>query len=472
MKIMWRRVRNGELAEVLPQANNIQPTSGQAVELASTHELSQNVLRHLRQEIESSPDDRTFGAQIAEIPEVRLAGIQGFPNADVSWTYLSTLFVVNVTENDTAIEIAYVPNEKPDEPNFFQSLFFDNRAMDVWIDLRGYWGNESFITDAFVRPYHVTVGVFGNGLNAALRFAHNTRNKVGTLIGRVLVRKGQPLQNPIANDFTMSERLARSESVYAVRAAEVPRLESSTHHVSGADACVVWVHGTLSCGLEGLKDLPVLPKIPMYRFEHDTFHEIGENASELANLINQLGCQRTCILAHSRGGLVARFSQQVLLSRYGRAINVTTFGTPHMGTPVADAANGGLAIFMRVGDFVMNGIPYASLVRRMAGMFVGVELPPGIRAMQPTSEVLRTTALFLNQPFESWAGVYQDDGGSLGYGYDIDTVVSGIFGSTIEHDLVVPTLSALGGHTATRISCAHFDYFKNPAVQDYIASLI
>jgi len=138
---------------------------------------------------------------------------------------------------------------------------------------------------------------------------------------------------------------------------------------------------------------------------------------------------------------------------------------------VADAANGGLAIFMRAGDFIVNGIPYASEVRRMAGMFVGIELPPGIRAMQPTSEVLRTSALFLNQPFDSWAGVFQDAGGSLGYGDDVDNIISGIFGSTIEHDLVVPTLSALGGNSATRIPCAHFDYFKSPAVQNYIASL-
>jgi hypothetical protein len=472
MKIMWRRVRNGDLAEVLPQASGIQPTSGQAVELASTHDVRRNVLRHLRQEIEGSPGDQTFGAQIAETPEVRLAGIQGFPNTDLSWTYLSTLFVVDVTENDGAIEIAYVPNEKRDETNFFQPLFFDNREMNVWIDLRGYWGNESFITDAFVRPYQFTVGVFENGLNAALRFVHNTRNKVGTLIGRVLVRRGQPRQNLIANDFTMSDRLARSESVYAARAVEVPRLDDSARPSAGFDTCGVWVHGTLSCALEGLKDLPTIPKIPMYRFEHDTFHEIGENASDLARLINQLGYQRTYMLSHSRGGLVARFSQQALLSQYGRASNVVTFGTPHRGTPVADAANGGLAIFMRAGDFVVNGVPYASAIRRMAGMFVGIDLPPGIRAMQQTSEILRTSALFLNQPFESWAGVYQDSGGSLGYGQDIDNIISGVFGPTIEHDLVVPTLSALGGNTATRISCAHFDYFKNPAVQDYIASLI
>src|ERR1035438_378685 len=153
---MWRRVRKGEFAEVLPQTSDVQPTSGQAIELASTHDVRQNVLRHLRQEIESSPGDRTFGAGIAETATIRLAGVQGFPNTDVSWTYLSTLFVVNVTENDASIEIAYLPNERPEETNFFQPLFFDNRGMDVWIDLRGYWGNESFITDAFVRPFHFT----------------------------------------------------------------------------------------------------------------------------------------------------------------------------------------------------------------------------------------------------------------------------------------------------------------------------
>ncbi len=96
--------------------------------------MRRNVLCHLGQEIESSPDDQTFGAQIAEIPVVRFTGIPGLPITDVSWTYLWTLFVMDVTENDEAIEIAYVPNEKQNEANFFQPLFLDNRQMDVWIE--------------------------------------------------------------------------------------------------------------------------------------------------------------------------------------------------------------------------------------------------------------------------------------------------------------------------------------------------
>lgn len=98
IEVMWRRVRNGDLAERLPQSSGIQPTSGQAIELAGTHDVRQNVLRHLRQETESALNDPTFGAGIAEIPEIRLRGVRGFPNTDLSWTNLSTLFIVEVTE--------------------------------------------------------------------------------------------------------------------------------------------------------------------------------------------------------------------------------------------------------------------------------------------------------------------------------------------------------------------------------------
>jgi hypothetical protein len=50
------------------------------------------------------------------------------------------MFVVNVTENDEGIEIAYIPDEKHDEVNLFLQLLFDNRERELWIDLRGYWG--------------------------------------------------------------------------------------------------------------------------------------------------------------------------------------------------------------------------------------------------------------------------------------------------------------------------------------------
>jgi hypothetical protein len=79
--------------------------------------------------------------------------------------------------------------------------------------------------------------------------------------------------------------------------------------------------------------------------------------------------------------------------------------------------------------------------------------------------------MLLNQPFESWAGVYRDTGGGVSYGTDINNVVSGIFGPAMEHDLVVPTSSALGGNIAMRVETSHFDYFKQPSVQAFIAQL-
>jgi hypothetical protein len=126
---------------------------------------------------------------------------------------------------------------------------------------------------------------------------------------------------------------------------------------------------------------------------------------------------------------------------------------------------------MRAGDFIVSGIPYASEARRIASMFVGVDMPAGIKAMQPSSEVLRVSASLLNKPFESWAGIYRDTGGKVSYGTDISNVIFGMFGPDMEHDLVVPTNSALGGNGTTRIETSHFDYFKQPAVQSFIAQL-
>jgi hypothetical protein len=341
MESMWRRIRNHDVAEPLPQRNGYQPTSGQAFELVQVSEIRRNVVRHLAAEQEGASEDGAFRAAIGEVQEFRIPGIRGISNSDVSWSYLPAMFVVNVTEEDEGVEIAYIPDEKHDEVNLFLPLLFDNREMDLWIDLRGYWGEESFITDAFVRPYHFSIDVVRGSWNATMRFVHRTRRQAGVLVGRVLVKKGRPTPNLLVDDFTMAARLERSESVYAQQASQVPRLEASSMPKQG-DVCVVWVHGTASCGLEGIKDLPVLPQIPMYRFEHDTFHEIIENAEELALRINNLGYPRTHILAHSRGGLVARLCQQMLSNRYGKQSSVATFGTPHRGTPMADGAAGGL----------------------------------------------------------------------------------------------------------------------------------
>ena len=62
---------------------------------------------------------------------------------------------------------------------------------------------------------------------------------------------------------------------------------------------------------------------------------IASRAGELAQTVRQLGSKRVNIIAHSMGGLDARYA----IARLGLAKKVaslTTVGTPHRGTPLAD----------------------------------------------------------------------------------------------------------------------------------------
>lgn len=63
---------------------------------------------------------------------------------------------------------------------------------------------------------------------------------------------------------------------------------------------------------------------------------VKERAQELARAVQLLDADRVNIIAHSMGGLDARYA----ISRLGLASKVaslTTIGTPHRGTPLADA---------------------------------------------------------------------------------------------------------------------------------------
>jgi triacylglycerol lipase len=67
---------------------------------------------------------------------------------------------------------------------------------------------------------------------------------------------------------------------------------------------------------------------------------VPERARELANAIEALGHPRVDLIAHSMGGLDARYA----LAHFGLASRVrslVTVGTPHRGTPIADLATEG-----------------------------------------------------------------------------------------------------------------------------------
>jgi triacylglycerol lipase len=64
---------------------------------------------------------------------------------------------------------------------------------------------------------------------------------------------------------------------------------------------------------------------------------VSRRAAQLARQIERLDAPRVNIVAHSMGGLDARYAIS-LLGLAPRVASLTTVGTPHRGTPIADAS--------------------------------------------------------------------------------------------------------------------------------------
>jgi triacylglycerol lipase len=62
---------------------------------------------------------------------------------------------------------------------------------------------------------------------------------------------------------------------------------------------------------------------------------IAVRADELARLVRDIGARKVNVIAHSMGGLDARYAI-AKLGLADRVASLTTVGTPHLGTPVAD----------------------------------------------------------------------------------------------------------------------------------------
>lgn len=69
---------------------------------------------------------------------------------------------------------------------------------------------------------------------------------------------------------------------------------------------------------------------------------VAVRATELVRQVNEIREDRVNVVAHSMGGLDARYAVSKLgMSR--RAASVVTLGTPHRGTPIADLVESGVA---------------------------------------------------------------------------------------------------------------------------------
>jgi triacylglycerol esterase/lipase EstA (alpha/beta hydrolase family) len=138
-------------------------------------------------------------------------------------------------------------------------------------------------------------------------------------------------------DERWSERFTLMCEIHSNIADKYPDLSQITPQQH--DKVIVFEHGTLSCGLEGLQHFENLA-VPVYRYEHDTFARIETNGTELADLIREnIDAKQLLIIAHSRGGLVARIAIAKLRPTYEGAVQLFTFGTTHRGTPLVNVGS-------------------------------------------------------------------------------------------------------------------------------------
>lgn len=140
-----------------------------------------------------------------------------------------------------------------------------------------------------------------------------------------------------------------------LRARRAPRLRHPVvlaHGVLGFDEIALGgrrhrYFRNIADGLESLGAEFHHPRVP-------ATGSVTERAEHLADLVRSLPCERVNLIAHSMGGLDARYA----ISRLGlgrRVASLVTVGTPHLGTPVADLA--------------LKGIP-ASAVRALSDLTV------------------------------------------------------------------------------------------------------
>jgi pimeloyl-ACP methyl ester carboxylesterase len=297
------------------------------------------------------------------------------------------------------------------------------------------------------------------------RIALPATRVVGILVGRIIYTIPVRARTFMGDPFAEKRRFeyeAKDRSI----AKECPPVERVTRPVSVA---VVAVHGTMACSVPLARFLRACtrPGTPVIRFEHDTWVRIDDNAQRLALELRRLRVQQVLLVGHSRGGLVARHTAQVL-RRDGAKIDVSvlSLGTPFLGTPIIRGVERGLlGVRALLGGLrVAASSPAVDASTRLLGWMVAGRLPPGIAAMAEDSEYLSTSALF-DVPVRKVAGHIVDYAGPDSYGLSFLTKFSAQAFAETPHDLVVGEPSAFAGDAhGSRVESDHFSFSLCPEV--------
>src|SRR5437868_10906656 len=95
---------------------------------------------------------------------------------------------------------------------------------------------------------------------------------------------------------------------------------------------------------------------------------ISARAARLADLIRAIPAPRVNIVAHSMGGLDARYAIS-RLALADRVASLTTIGTPHLGTPLASAGNALFGAISRMLRRFFDVLAFGDLTREGMARF-------------------------------------------------------------------------------------------------------
>ena len=211
--------------------------------------------------------------------------------------------------------------------------------------------------------------------------------------------------------------------------------------------------------------LPTLDERATWRFEHDTFLGIAQNVAHLVASVRKhciadspADARRHIVLiAHSRGGNVARFGLTALRKAFGKqgwTFAAVTLGSPHLGTHVFErvghrwhglaAAVGGLR---HLGAPWMNRDTLAELVNLERGL--AYDVPPGFHDVEPAG----VDRMMRGRPATDLPEGMWLVGSHWGPGSGVeektwDWLFEDVMGAEEEGDGLVRRLSALGGRAA------------------------
>ena len=211
--------------------------------------------------------------------------------------------------------------------------------------------------------------------------------------------------------------------------------------------------------------LPTLDERATWRFEHDTFLGIARNVAHLVASVRKhcianspADARRHIVLvAHSRGGNVARFGLMALRKAFGKqgwTFAAVTLGSPHLGTHVFErvghrwhglaAAVGGLR---HLGAPWMSRDTLAELVNLERGL--AYDVPPGFHDVEPAG----VDRMMRGRPATELPEGMWLVGSHWGPGSGVeektwDWLFEDVMGAEEEGDGLVRRLSALGGRAA------------------------